>query len=117
MRTEGHLGQAGKDLDCQVEKRDSMLRQWEASEALEGGECSDGPISGLGSLAESQALDQPSIALHPRKPSLNVETSKAHTGPEGANPSFPPSTPQGSAAESTWALESKKTWVRIPTQL
>lgn len=34
--TEGHLGQAGKDLECQVEKQDSMLRRWGALETLEG---------------------------------------------------------------------------------
>lgn len=36
MRTEGHLGQPGKDPERQVEKWDSMLQR-ETLEALEGG--------------------------------------------------------------------------------
>lgn len=37
----------------------------------------DRPISGLGSLADSQALDQPCIALHPGESSPNIKTSKS----------------------------------------
>lgn len=53
------------------------------------------------SLRDRQALDQPSVALHPGGSPLNTENSRAHTGPEGANTSFPPSSPHWSAVQST----------------
>lgn len=80
----------------------------------EGGEDSDGPISGIDSLADSLAIYQPSH--RPTSPSplgVSFEHQKQESPHWTKESKYFISSQHATvgAAESAWALEAEETWV------